>query len=94
MQGQETPGYEDFLKDYDKVDDMLRNRARDSQSTRLFVSQCYSYVRTLTPYEFQCLTEAIPEIEDKIKTICDLHEKIRIAIRDAFQEVSQNRRPL
>ncbi len=91
MQDRQLPGYEDFLEYYDKVQHILRNRGRNGLETRLFaqyVSICFAYVRSLSPYELQCLCEAMPDIEEKIEVICDLHEKIRLAIRDAFQETS------
>ncbi len=91
MQDNQLLGYEDFLNSYEKIQQILQNRNRDGQETRLFaqyVSQCYSYVRSLSPYEFQCLCDAMPEIEEKIEIISSLHEKIRLAIREAFQETS------
>ena len=91
MQDRQLPGYEDFLSYYDKVQRILQNKGRNSQDTRLFaqyVSQCFIYVRSLSPYELQCLCEAMPDIEEKIEIICDLHEKIRLAIREAFQETT------
>lgn len=92
MQDRQLPGYEDFLDYYAKVQQILHNRVKNGQETRLFaqyVSLCFSYVKSLSPYELQCLCEALPDIEEKIEVICDLHEKIRLAIRDAFQETVQ-----
>lgn len=91
MQDSQLPGYEDFLNYYDKVQQILQNRARDGQEPRLFaqyVSQCFAYVKSLSPYEFQCLCETLPDIEEKIEIIANLHEKIRLAIREAFQETT------
>ena len=92
MQDSQLIGYEDFLKYYDKVQQILQNRDRDGQETRLFaqyVSLCFSYIRSLSPYELQCLYETLPDIEEKIENIANLHEKIRLAIKEAFQETSQ-----
>ena len=92
MQDRQPPGYEDFLNYYDKVQLILRDRGRNGQDTRLFaqyVSVCYAYVRSLSPYELQCLCEALPDIEEKIEVICSLHERIRVAIQEAFQETTR-----
>ncbi len=97
MQDNQLLGYEDFLNYYNKVQQILQNRNRDGQETHLFaqyVSLCYNYVRSLSPYEFQCLCEAMPDIEEKIENISTLHEKIRLAIREAFQETAPKGPPV
>ncbi len=91
MQDRQLLGYEDFLSYYDKVQLILQNRGRNGQETRLFtqyVSLCFSYIRSLSPYELQCLCDALPDIEEKIEIICNLYERIRVAINEAFQEAA------
>ncbi len=85
-----TPGYEDFLTTYEKLEHLRKGKNVDTKLFMTYVARCHQYIQTLDPYELQCVTNAIPDIDEKIDVIKDLYAKIRTAIHETLGQLTKN----
>ena len=85
----EVYGYQDFIENYEKLEKVRKEKTLDSHMFMYCVANCAKYTQSLDPYEYQMAITVMPSLEEKIDTVNSLYTKLKIAIADSLNEVSQ-----
>ena len=82
-------GYQDFIETYEKLEKIRKEKTLDSHMFIYCVANCAKYIQSLDPYEYQMAITVMPSLEEKIDTVNSLYTKVKTAIVDSLNEVSQ-----
>lgn len=86
---QNTPGYQDFITYYDKLEKLRKGKSLDSHLFIYYVTYCSKYIQSLDPYEYQIVVSTMPSMEEKMETVISLYAKVKSAIFETLNEIAQ-----